>query len=162
MKESKPKRGKLADFYIGGFHQWLTVETKLKVSEGHTDLCGKKTGIIPTAVAEKQEIGYWRDGFDQNQLISCVVSGVQDGIGNFPITAEEVNNILEEARRILKEHSFDKYGLDETHNDPKFYSKMVTFGSRFKWIDTVKFFEKAKAILEQDPDAKIYYYIYLI
>lgn len=162
MKESRPKRGKLADFYIAGFHQWLTVETKLKVSEDHTDLCGKKTGPIPTAIVDKQEIGHWRDGYDQNQLIRCMVTGAKDEKGNLLIAAEEVDNILKWARHILEHHKFGKCGQDETHWDLNFESDMPTWGSEDKWKEVVKSFEKAKEILIQDPDAKIYYYTLFI
>ena len=143
-----------------GLDQWLMAKTKIKVTDEHTSVCSGMFGIIPKTVAEKQEIGYWRKGYDQDQLINFMVAAPQDEEGNVPITAEEVDDILEEARRILKEHKFDEDGYDITDDDPKFESEMDTWMSKSKWEDTVKFFEKAKEILKQDPDAKIYYHVW--
>ena len=143
-----------------GLDQWLMAKTKIKVTDEHTSVCSGMFGIIPKTVAEKQEIGYWRKGYDQDQLINFMVAAPQDEEGNVPITAEEVDDILEEARRILKEHKFDEDGYDETDDDPKFESETATWMSKSKWEDTIKFFEKAKEILQKDPDAKIYYHIW--
>ena len=143
-----------------GLDQWLIAKTKLEISNDHTGVCSGLFGMVPTTVAEKQEIGYWRKGYDQDQLIYSIVAAHQDEEGNVPITAEEVDDILEEARRILKEHKFDEDGYDETDDDPRFESETATWLSKDKWENTVKFFEKAKEILQQDPEAKIYYHIW--
>ena len=144
-----------------GLDQWLIAKMEKKPEDGkHTGVCSGLFGVIPTAIADSVELGYWRNAYDQNQLILDTVSAREDEKGNILVTPEEIDEILEEARRILKEHKFDNEGYDTTDDDLRFKSFEGTWLSKDKWEDTIKFFEKAKEILQKDPDAKIYYHIW--
>lgn len=145
-----------------GLDQWLIAKmTKKPETDEHTGVCGGLFGIIPTTVADNVEIGYWRKAYDQDKLICDVAAGKTDEEGNLPITANEVDEIIEEAQRILKKHKFDKEdGYDLTRDDMRFESDEETFMSKEKWKDTIKFFKKAKKILKEDPEAKIFYHVW--
>lgn len=146
-----------------GLDQWLIAKTTKRENkeENHTGVCGGLFGMIPTAVANNVEIGYWRKAYDQGQLIEFLSSNHFDDDYNMLLTKEDVSDILEEAKRILKEHTFDKEdGNDTTRDDPKFDSEEYTWESKRKWEDTIKFFEEAKKIYEEDPEAQIIYHIW--
>lgn len=148
-----------------GLDQWLTAKTNKKITEenNHTGVCSGLFGIVPKAVADNFEIGYWRKAYDQGQLIEDLCNGdhLPGENYNMIISKDDVDNILKEARRILNEHSFDpEDGNDLTEDDPKFQSEEYTWKSKDKWKDTITFFERAKAIYEEDPEAQIIYHFW--
>ena len=145
-----------------GLDQWLTAKTKLKIaSDDHTGVCSGLFGIVPKSVAEQQELGYWRKAYDQDQLITYIAAHEFDDDWNLLLSADEIDEIISEAKRILAEHEFDEEdGNDSTDDDMRFDSQEWTWMSKQKWEDTIKFFEKAKEILALDPEAQIYYHIW--
>lgn len=151
-----------------GLDQWLYVKTKLKVEDkGNTGVCSSLFPLVPSEANDKIEIGYWRKAYDQDQLINQLASSVYpkdekgETIYSLNLTKEDVENILQESKRILKEHSFDPDDEDDlTCDDPKFDSETYTWMSKTKWENTIKFFEEAKRILEEDPEAEIIYHIW--
>lgn len=137
-----------------GLDMYLRARTNKREYKGPTGAC---SGMFPMAPEDNGmvEIGYWRKAYDQEQVIYEYTSGVFDETGHMQITKEEVDDIIAAANEILKTHKFDeKEGYDITEDSDFYYD---TFNSDGKWRDTIIFFTEAKKILEEDPDAKIYY-----
>lgn len=141
-----------------GMDLYLRAKTKAREYKGATGFCSGLFGIAPEDNG-MVEIGYWRKPYDQYELIANVASSPADKSGHVRITKEEVDEILEKATEILNTHKFDEEdGYDITDSEELeglvFFS---TFDSKQKWEDTIEFFTEAKKILEEDPDAEIYY-----
>ena len=138
-----------------GLDMWLRVKTKLNVSDTNTGVCSGLFGIVPETKGE-QEIGYWRNAYDQRALILEYVDNYDNGL----ISKEGVDEILEKAKEILETHTFDEEdGYDMTESEDLWGSLLLcgTWNCKSKWEDTIEFFTKAKEILEQDENAKIHY-----
>lgn len=139
-----------------GLDQWLIAKTKKRENkkEDHTGVCSGLFGIIPTTVANNIEIGYWRKGYAQRNLIlEYAKPDLEDDEGNYLITLDGVKAILAEAQEILDTHTFsdDEEEFDLDDDEGTYYCKT-------KWENTVTFFKEALKILEEDPEAKIYYH----
>jgi hypothetical protein len=142
-----------------GLDQWLYAKTSKRELNNHTGVCSGLFGMVPAASDGMVEIGYWRKAYDQEDLIYQVVKGKFNDQGNLFITKEEVDKILELAIHILTTHRFNpEDGDDMTRGDPVFGSDSYTWQSKRKWADTIRFFTEAKQILEEDPEAEIYYH----
>ena len=139
-----------------GMDQYLRAKTSKREYQGATGACNGLFGIAP-ADNGMVEIGYWRKAYDQNDLIADVArSQAVDDSGHILITKEDVEEILEKAKEILDTHTFDDEGYDITPD----YEGWGTWDSKSKWENTIKFFEEAKKIYEEDPKAEIYYCIW--
>jgi hypothetical protein len=88
-----------------------------------------------------------------------MVSGERDEDYTVHLTKEDVDKLLEEAQRILSTHTFDEEDENDiTEDDDGFSSEYYTWMSKSKWEDLIKGLEEAKSILEEDPEADIYYH----
>lgn len=135
-----------------GLDQWLYAKTSKRELNDHTGVCSGLFGMVPAASDGMVEIGYWRKAYDQEDLIFEVTGGNFNDTGNLPITKEEIDMILAKAKVILETHDFDlEIGEDLTTGS-------ATWQCKHKWEETIKFFTEAKAILEEDPKAEIYYH----
>ena len=145
-----------------GMDQWIMAKTSKREANPATGVCSGIFGIVPSAVAEDIELGYIRNGYDQDQLIWETARGTRDeDTGNLYLTAEDVSDILEEAIRILAEHEFSEDGgYDETDDDPKFRSELGTWLSARKWGELINALKEAKSILAEAPAAVIYYHMW--
>ena len=132
-----------------GLDMYLRAKTNKREYKGSTGAC---SGLFPIAPDDNGmvEIGYWRKAYEQQSLIYEHME-TENIDGHHLITKENVDNILNEAKEILKTHKFDKDGYDLTEE----YAD--TFNSKNKWKDTIKFFEEAQKIYKEDPSAEIYY-----
>lgn len=137
-----------------GLDQWLIAKTTKRENkkEDHTGVCSGLFGIIPTTVVDNIEIGYWRKGYAQRNLILEYAEPENDE-GNYLITLDNVKAILAEAQEILDTHTFSN---DDWEEDPE--DDECTCFCKTKWKNTVEFFTEALKILEEDPEAKIYYH----
>ena len=147
-----------------GLDAWLMAKTKARQNTDEnsaTGACSGLFGIIPTAVADAVELCYLRKGYDQSQLLcecgTCSSDGSDDGF-TWHFTKSDIEWLLEEARHILATHRFNADGEDLTDDDPRFTSDNYTWMSKSKWEDLIKGLEEAKSILEEDPEADIYYH----
>ena len=145
-----------------GLDAWLMAKTKARAAADEnsaTGVCGGLFGIIPTTVSDAIELCYLRKGYDQQQLIWDTVSGERDEGCTVHLTKEDVDKLLEKARRILETHDFDEEdGNDTTEDDPEFIPDSYTWMSKDKWQDLIKGLEEAKSVLEEDQEADIYYH----
>ena len=145
-----------------GLDAWLMAKTKARATTDEnsaTGVCSGLFGIIPTTVSDAVELCYLRKGYDQQQLIWDTASGERDEDCTVHLTKEDVDTLLEKARRILETHDFDEEdGNDTTDDDGEFSSEYYTWMSKDKWQDLIKGLEEAKSILEEDPEADIYYH----
>lgn len=124
-----------------------------------TGVCSGIFGVIPTAVSDAVELCYLRKGYDQQQLICETVGEETDENYTIHLREEDVDRLLEKARRILETHDFDEEdGNDTTEDDPEFIPDSYTWMSKDKWKDLIKGLEEAKSVLEEDPEADIYYH----
>lgn len=145
-----------------GLDAWLMAKTKARQNTDEnsaTGVCSGLFGIIPTAVSDAVELCYLRKGYDQQQLIWDMASGERDEDYTVHLTKEDVDKLLEEAQRILSTHTFDEEDENDiTEDDDGFSSEYYTWMSKSKWEDLIKGLEEAKSILEEDPEADIYYH----
>lgn len=138
-----------------GLDVYLRAKTTKREYKGSTGAC---SGFFPCAPADDGmvEIGYWRKAYDQDEVISLNISALGDNCDNRLVTPVEVDEILEAAKQILATHTFDDEGYDTSED----YHGWGTWQSKFKWEQTIEFFTEAKRILEEDPDAEIYYCVW--
>lgn len=122
-----------------GLDQYLRAKTNSVEHKSSRGACG---GLFPLAPKDNgtTEIGYWRKAY----AVSDYLRDVLDIDGNFnledaEISYDKVLEIIEHANDLIQEDEFE----DE-------YEKA-------DWEDTLQYFTKAKWILENDPDAKIFY-----
>jgi hypothetical protein len=136
-----------------GLDQYLRAKTTKREYKGPTGAC---SGIFPIAPEDHGmvEIGYWRKAYDQDMLISQMASSHYDDNDDLRILPEEVDAIINKVTDILATHTFDEEGYDLDNDDNP------TWQSKRKWEDTLEFFQEAKKILEEDPEAEIYYHIW--
>ena len=138
-----------------GLDMWLIAKKCDIKNDKKTGVCGGLFDIIPTTVNEGAELGYWRKAWDQREVILANTSSGEQEDGGIRIFPAEVDAILAQAKEILETHTFDEDGFDISED---YYGTMTTWCSKSKWEDTVKFFEKAKKVLEEYPEAEIYYH----
>lgn len=122
-----------------GLDQYLRARTKTVKQKHATGACG---GLFPIAPKDRgtTEIGYWRKAYSVSSYLRNVLDIDDDfNLDDKEISYEQVVDILTYAQTIVAEKDFDnKY--DEAD-----------------WLDVVDYFSTAKEILENDPDAQIYY-----
>lgn len=122
-----------------GLEQYLRARTKTVEQKSATGACG---GLFPLAPKDNgtTEIGYWRKAY----AVSDYLRNELDIDGTFnledkEISYEQVVDILTYAQNVISEKDFeDEY-------------------EEADWLDVVDAFTTAKEILENDPDAQIYY-----
>jgi len=135
-----------------GLDMYLRAKTTKRPYGGATGACGGLFNLAPEDDG-MTEIGYWRKAYDQQALICDTIKSytpADDNCVDFIITPKEIDVILTKANKALKSIEFDEEG-------GKADSDSYTWNSKNKWEDTIKFFEEAKKILEEDPEAEIYY-----
>lgn len=122
-----------------GLDQYLRAKTN---TVKHTPSRGACGGLFPLAPADNgtTEIGYWRKAYSVSDYLRDVLD--IDGEFNLEdkdISYEQVIDILTYAQNVVSEKDFeDEY-------------------EEADWLDVVEYFTKAKDILENDPDAQIFY-----
>lgn len=122
-----------------GLDQYLRARTKTVEQKSATGAC---VGLFPLAPKDNgtTEIGYWRKAY----AVSDYLRNELDIDGTFnledkEISYEQVLDILTYAQNVISEKDFsDAYEESD-------------------WLDVVDAFTTAKEILENDPDAQIYY-----
>lgn len=135
-----------------GLDMYLRAKTSKRNYEGATGACSGLFGIAPEDDG-MIEIGYWRKAYDQQELICDTIAsydGHEDNCVNFKVERNEIEEIIKTAKQILEEAEFDEDGSDPN-------STWNTWCSEDKWKDTIEFFTEALKILDEDPDAEIYY-----
>ena len=144
-----------------GLDMWLRAKSNKREATEQTGVCSGIFGIVPTEDdSHNIELGYWRKANDQLSLILdnlssyCMSNNEDVCCRDFPVTKEEIETILEEAKEILATHSFDP---EEGYDISEDYDGFDTWQSESKWQDTVEFFTAAKELLEEDPDAEVYF-----
>ena len=122
-----------------GLDQYLRAKTnsvKQKHSRGACD------GLFPIGPADNgtTEIGYWRKAYSVSTFLRETLDICDDfNLEDKEIHYDKVLSIIDYAKDVLEERTFE----DEYEEQD--------------WKDTVKYFTKAKNILEQDKDAQIFY-----
>lgn len=129
-----------------GLDMYLRARTNVREYKGATGACNGLFGIAPED-DDMVEIGYWRKAYDQRKLIEKYGEETEYGIY---LSLDNVKNILDDAKNILKTHTFNEFGDDISIQSDTYYCEE-------KWKDTIKFFEEAEKIYNEDPNAKIYY-----
>lgn len=110
-----------------GLDMWLKAKTKIDLNTQNTGVCSGWFNIFLKGEG-LQEIGYWRKAYDQMELIYDNVSGHEEIDENdyLVISKEEVDTILEEAKKIYTTHKFDEEGYDITDED---YKGRIIYGN---------------------------------
>lgn len=140
-----------------GLDMWIRCKTTKRNYEGATGACSGMFGCAPDDEG-MIEIGYWRKAYDQQELICNTIKSydsADDNCVNMRVTKEECESILSNAKEILATHEFNEDGEDIT--DDEYGGFYATWCSKQKWEDTIEYFTKALEILNEDPDAEIYY-----
>ena len=122
-----------------GLDQYLRAKTN---SIKHKSSRGACNGIFPLAPKDNgtTEIGYWRKAYSVSEYLREILE-IDDyfNLEDKEITYDTVLSIISHAKIVLKEKIFeDEY-------------------EEYDWEDVIKYFTKAKDILENDSDAHIYY-----
>lgn len=132
---------------------YLRAKTNKREYKGATGACSGLFAIAPEDNG-MVEIGYWRKAYDQLELIQECTRGSYDESGHLLITKDEVDTILDRSKEILATHVFSE---DDGYDITPGYDDWGTWNSKNKWEDTVQFFEEAKKIYKEDPNAEIYF-----
>lgn len=122
-----------------GLDQYLRARTNTIEQKSSRGACG---GLFPIAPADKgtTEIGYWRKAYDVSDYLRQVLEIYDDfNLEDKEISYNKVVEIIDYANEKLERDKFDSE-----------YEKA-------DWQNVVSAFTKAKRILENDPDAQIYY-----
>lgn len=131
-----------------GLDQYLRAKTTKREYKGATGAC---SGIFNVAPEDNGmvELGYWRKAYDQSEVI---IENAIENVGDctYRIDREGCKRIIDTAKNILSTHKFDEDGYDED-------SFMGTFCSNYKWEDTIKFFEDALSLFDEDSEMELYY-----
>lgn len=122
-----------------GLDQYLRARTNTIEQKSSRGACG---GLFPIAPADKgtTEIGYWRKAYAVSDYLRQVLEIYDDfNLEDKEVPYNKVLEIIDYANEQIDRKAFeDEYELSD-------------------WQDTVEAFTKAKQILENDPDAEIYY-----
>ena len=122
-----------------GLDQYLRAKTKSVKQKSSRGACD---GLFPIAPANKgtTEIGYWRKAYDVSDYLRQVLEIYDDfNLEDKEISYNKVVEIIDYANEQLERNKFESEY------------------ERADWQDVVTAFAKAKEILENDPDAEIYY-----
>jgi len=134
-----------------GLDQYCLVESPDIEKTDATGACGGLFPIGPS-IGDRAEIGYWRKAYTVNDLICKTLQSYKD----LPVDADgyredncvDMRMMLDEIEKILKiakEEANKPIKSEWEHED---------------WVNTVEVMTKARRILQQDPEAKIYYFIW--
>ena len=122
-----------------GLDQYLRAKTKSVKQKSSRGACD---GLFPIAPANKgtTEIGYWRKAYDVSDYLRQVLEIYDDfNLEDKEISYNKVVEIIDYANEQLERNKIE-IGYE-----------------RVDWQDVVTAFTKAKQILDNDPDAEIYY-----
>jgi len=122
-----------------GLDQYLRAKTKSVKQKSSRGACD---GLFPLAPKDngKTEIGYWRKAYDVSDYLRQVLEIYDDfNLEDKEISYNKVVEIIDYANEKLERNKFDSE-----------YEKA-------DWQNVVSAFTTAKRILENDPDAQIYY-----
>lgn len=122
-----------------GLDQYLRAKTNTVEQKSSRGACG---GFFPIAPKDNgtTEIGYWRKAYAvSDYLRDLLYINGEFNLEDEPIDYYEVLEVIDHATALLQEDEFD---------NP--YEKA-------DWEDVKTAFTKAKEILENDPDAEIFY-----
>ena len=122
-----------------GLDQYLKARTKTVEHKSCRGACG---GLFPIAPKDNgaTEIGYWRKAYDVSDYLRQVLELYDDfNLEDKEISYNKVVEIIDYANEQLERNKFESEY------------------ERVDWQDVVTAFTKAKEILENDPDAEIYY-----
>ena len=123
-----------------GLDQYLRAKTKIMDSKRSRGAC---KGLFPIAPVDNgtTEIGYWRKAYSVSNYLRETLE-ITDcfNLEDKEVSYEQVCSIIEYAKVMLKEEygSFDDYEKED-------------------WSITIAAFTKAKEILDNDKEAKIFY-----
>lgn len=118
-----------------------------------TEITGACDGMFPCApdVDDRTELGYWRKAYKVHNLIYWVLQDYQkirDTEGPWAdVNCREVRMMPNEIDEILKVAQKNAKGAKKNE------------GELQDWVNTIEVMTKAKQLLQEDPEAKIYYYI---
>lgn len=122
-----------------GLDQYLKARTKTVKQKHATGACG---GLFPIAPKDRgtTEIGYWRKAYSVSSYLRNVLDIDDDfNLDDKEISYNQVLEILDYATTLIREKDFQNQ-YEEAD-----------------WLDVITAFTAAKKILENDPDAQIYY-----
>lgn len=122
-----------------GLDQYLRAKTKSVKQISSRGACD---GLFPLAPKDngKTEIGYWRKAYDVSDYLRQVLEIYDDfNLEDKEISYNKVVEIIDYANEKLERNKFDSE-----------YEKA-------DWQNVVSAFTTAKRILENDPNAQIYY-----
>ena len=122
-----------------GLDQYLRAKTKSVKQKSSRGACD---GLFPLAPKDngKTEIGYWRKAYDVSDYLRQVLEIYDDfNLEDKEISYNKVVEIIDYANEKLERNKFDSE-----------YEKA-------DWQNVVSAFTTAKRILENDPNAQIYY-----
>lgn len=122
-----------------GLDQYLRARTKLVEQKPSRGACD---GVFPIGPANKSttEIGYWRKAYDVSDYLRQVLEIYDDfNLEDKEISYNKVVEIIDYANEKLERDKFESEY------------------ERADWQDVLTAFTMAKWILDNDPDARIYY-----
>ena len=122
-----------------GLDQYLKAKTNSVKHKPSTGACG---ALFPLAPSDNgtTEIGYWRKAYDVSDYLRQVLEIYDDfNLEDKEISYNKVVEIIDYANEQFERNKFESEY------------------ERTDWQDVVTAFTKAKEILENDPDAEIYY-----
>lgn len=139
-----------------GLDQWIMAKTKSLPRKDPTGVCSGIFNLIPSSIDGDIELCYLRKAYDQDNLIFRICGfGAYCGGDSEDVdrrfTLPQINEIITETKRILETHEFDTEGYDLTE------SEELTFMSKTKYETLLDAMEKARKLLEEDPEAIVYY-----
>ena len=135
----RTRKDRLKEDNIMGLDQYLRARTTTLETKRSRGACD---GLFPIAPSDNgtTEIGYWRKAYSVSDFLRQTL----DINGDFNLEDAEINydtvlSILSYAEEYIEcKHYKDEY-------------------EKYDWENTVMAFTKAKEILENDPDAQIFY-----
>ena len=132
---------------------WIRAKTDKRDYKGATGVC---SGLFNITMADNGmvELGYLRKPYDQYDLLCDATVSAKDETGHIRILPDEVDYILDKSKEILATHTFDEDGYDVSED---YEGNFGTWQSKIKWEEMVEFFTEAKKLLEEDPNAEIYF-----
>lgn len=134
-----------------GLDQYCWAESSKRKTTEITGACG---GLFPCAPdpGDRTELGYWRKAYNVHNLMYKVLRGYQeirDAEGPWAdVNCREVRMMPDEIEEILKTAQKKARRIRKDAWE------------RQDWLKTVQVMKEAKQLLQEDPEAKIYYYIW--
>lgn len=134
-----------------GLDQYCWAKSSKRKATEITGACG---GLFPCALTtgDRTELGYWRKAYNVHNLMYRVLRGykeIREAEGPFadincreiPMMPDEIDKILKTAKKKAERAPKDSWEWQD-------------------WANTVQVMQEAKKLLQEDPEAKIYYYIW--